>query len=294
MKPLKYLPLTFLFIGLLGCNSPQKKDNRKAKVKIVSNNVNIDYTDTGSGDTTLLFVHGWAINKTYWDSQVAHFKNRYRVVAIDLPGYGKSGRNRKVFNTAAFGQDIKNVIAQLHLKNVVLVGHSMAGDIILQGALDDPNHVIALVGVDNFKSAGVVSKGDTVKARKEYEQAIAAMKKDFKQVAFQWFNQDLFYKTTPKNIRERILNDVAHTDTVAAVSSMEQDNFNEGDELVKANKKLYLINSDYQPTDTTGLVARKIPYKLLLIHATGHFPMVEKPEDFNAMLDKVMADIKAH
>ncbi|MEB0260253.1 MULTISPECIES: alpha/beta hydrolase [unclassified Mucilaginibacter] len=291
MKTLCLLLVALLWPFIFACNSPQKKLNLTSKVSLISNNVRIDYTDTGKGDTTLLFVHGWAINKTYWANQVAYFGKRYRVVTIDLPGFGKSDKNRAKWNTAAYGQDIKNVISQLSLKNVILIGHSMAGSIVLQGAIDAPGNVIALVGVDNFKSVGIAST-DSVKDKQEYAKAIAAMKKNFKVVAFEWFNQGLFYKTTSKAIRERILNDVAHTDSTVAIATQEWDDFNDAAALLKAKKKLYLINSDYQPTDTTGLVAKKIPYKLLIVHDTGHFPMVEKPEEFNKLLDEVIADLR--
>ncbi|MGY4537350.1 pimeloyl-ACP methyl ester carboxylesterase [Mucilaginibacter sp. UYNi724] len=290
MKILRLSLLLFVCPFVFACNSPHKKINLTSKVSLISNGVRIDYTDTGRGDTTLLFVHGWAINKTYWADQVAHFGKRYRVVTIDLPGFGKSGKNRTKWNTAAYGQDIKNVMNQLGLKNVILVGHSMAGSIVLQGAVDAPENVIALVGVDNFKSVGIAS-ADSVKDKQEYAKAISAMKKNFKAVAFDWFNQGLFYKTTSKAIKVRILNDVAHTDSTIAIATQEWDNFNDAAMLLKAKKKLFLINSDYQPTDTTGLVAKKIPYKLLIIHDTGHFPMVEKPQEFNKLLDQVIAGL---
>ena len=299
MKFCPYFAALVLCLALFACNNPRPKntnainDDKDITTNLVSNGVRIDYTDTGTGDTTLLFVHGWCINKTYWTNQVAYFGKRYRVVTIDLPGFGKSGKNRTKWNTATFGQDIKNVINQLGLKNVILVGHSMAGNIVLQGAVDAPQNVLALVGVDNFKSVGVAWT-DSVKAMKEYAEAMTAMKKNFKAVAFDWFNKGLFYKTTSKALRERILNDVAHSDSAVAIACQEWDNFNDAAQLLKAKKKLYLINSDYQPTDTTGLVAKKIPYKLLEVHATGHFPMVEKPAEFNKLLDNVIADIRRH
>ncbi|MBB5394979.1 alpha/beta fold hydrolase [Mucilaginibacter sp. AK015] len=291
MKRKCLLLLPALCLIMFGCSGPSQKSKNTAPVSLVSNGVRIDYTDTGNGDTTLLFVHGWCINKSYWADQVAYFGKKYRVVTIDLPGFGKSGRNRTKWNTAAYGQDIKNVIDQLGLKNVVLVGHSMAGNIVLQGAVDAPENVIALVGVDNFKSVGQAPV-DSVKYKQEYGKVLAALRKDFKAVAFEWFNKELFYKTTTKAIRDRILNDVAHADQNIAIATQEWDSFNDTDALLKAKKKLYLVNSDYQPTDTTGLVAKKIPYKLYEVHATGHFPMVEKPQEFNLQLAKAIADIK--
>src|ERR1700761_288990 len=84
--------ITFLIVlmGLqFSCKpkSGEQSAGNQAK-KISDKGVNIAYSDTGKGDTTLLFVHGWAINRGYWSEQVKHFSSRYRVVAIDLPGFG--------------------------------------------------------------------------------------------------------------------------------------------------------------------------------------------------------------
>jgi pimeloyl-ACP methyl ester carboxylesterase len=282
--------LMLLPVLLLACN--HSSSTSTAKTQIHDQGVNIAYTDTGSGDTALLFVHGWCINKGYWSNQVAYFSKKYRVVAIDLPGFGESGRNRKDWSTTAFSQDIDSVISQLDLKNVILIGHSMAGDIVLQSAVDNPAKIIGLVGIDNFQGVG---QPETAQGKKEFADAIAMLKHNFKAVAFSYFNQDLFLKTTPEAIKKRVLNDVAHTDTTIAVAAMEQGNdFNEVAKLKQAKTKLYLINSDFHTTDTTGLIANKLPYRLLIIHGTGHFPMIEEPEKFNVLLEQVIADISAN
>ena len=276
-----YFTISFLIcvINFLACK--QKAETAKIAHPIIKDkNVVIDYTDTHNGDTTLLFVHGWCLNKSYWDNQVAYFKNRYRVVAIDLPGFGKSGKNRDGWNTAAFGADVDSVISQLKLRNVILIGHSMAGDIVLQAAKHQPQAVIGLVGVDNFKGVATgarFTKADTVK----YKQAIDSMRHEFRKFAADYFNQQLFYKTTSQAIRQRVLNDMMHTDPKIGTDCMELDNFDEAKELKAVGKKLCLINSDYTPTDTTGLHKNNIPFQVWYVHAVGHFPMVEKPADFN-------------
>jgi len=280
------LLLSIWLITLCACNGKSKHATFQNPI-VKNQNVIIDYTDTHTGDTTLLFVHGWCINKTYWSDQVAYFKNRYRIVTIDLPGFGKSGKNRSVWNTDAFGGDVSAVINQLNLKNVILIGHSMAGDIIVQTAKNNKKQVIGLIGIDNFKSVGVggrPSKSDSI----GYKKAIDSLRHDFKRIAFEYFNQDLFYKTTSKSIKERILNDVAHVNTDIASDCMEQDNFDEAKELLSTNKKLCLINSDVKPTNTSGLKSKKIPFQIWYIHATGHFPMVEKPHDFNVLLSQAI------
>ena len=257
-------------------------------LKITDKGVNIAYTDNGKGDTTLLFVHGWCINKTYWTSQVNYFSKKYRVVTVDLPGFGQSGKNRNEWTTKAFGRDIDSVMTQLNLKNVILIGHSMAGDIVLQAAVNAPNRVIGLVGVDNFKNLGHVQ---TPQDKVEYGRAIDSLKHHFRQITFEYFNQSLFYKTTTGQIRKRVLGDVAKVDTVIASACMEENDFDEIKQLSVMKKKLYLINSDYTKTDTTGFKVNHIPYQVFIIHATGHFPMIEKPQEFNILLMQIISKI---
>jgi pimeloyl-ACP methyl ester carboxylesterase len=293
MKSLFYLlSATILSAGMLSCshNKTNLTAADTAKTTIHHNGVNIAYTDTrNTSDTTLLFVHGWAINKGYWKDQVSYFGKRYRVVAIDLPGFGQSGKNRKQWDTQTFAGDVDSVIKALDLKKVILVGHSMSGDIVLQAAIDNPDKVIGLVGVDNFNSPGAPQ---TEQSKKEYAAAIIQLKQHFKQTAFAWFNQELFSKTTSKEIRERVLNDVAKADSVIAVACLENGNdFKEIDKLKEAGKKLYLINSDMHPVDSTYLLANKIPYHIYIVPGSGHFPMVEHPKIFNMQLDHVIGDI---
>jgi pimeloyl-ACP methyl ester carboxylesterase len=280
------LPLGSVITLLFSCNNTNTASSNKTTID--DKGVKISYTDTSKGDTTLVFVHGWCINKTYWSDQVAFFSDKYRVVTVDLPGFGQSGKNRTSWNAETFGSDIDSVLSQLNLKNVILVGHSMAGDIVLQAAINAPDRVIGLVGVDNFKNVGYT---ETKQEKEDDAKAIDLLKHNFKQVAFQYFNQSLFYKTTVDSIRERVLNDVAKADTVIATACMEQQDFDEVKKLVAVKKKLSLINSDVTPTDTTGFIANHILYQVFYIHETGHFPMIEKPKEFNSLLEQAIAKI---
>ncbi|SEN56119.1 Pimeloyl-ACP methyl ester carboxylesterase [Mucilaginibacter gossypiicola] len=292
---MRKLPALFSLITSIGlwyaCTQhPQSKNvSDKPIIKINNHVVNIAYTDIGKGDTTLLFVHGWCINKSYFNEQAKYFGNKYRVITMDLPGYGQSGKNRNSWTVNDFASDVTSVITTLKLKNVILVGHSMAGEIIVQAKLNAPQQVIGLVGIDNFK--GFDGKPKTAKSKADYAEAIAMLKKHFKAVATAYFNQDLFYKTTSAAIRKRILNDVANADSAIAIASMEDNNFNTTAKLKASKIKLHLINSDYTPNDTIGFIKAGIPYQLLQIHATGHFPMIEKPAEFNRLLQQAINQI---
>jgi len=292
MKPILYLAVTLIIAGAIAsCN--QKKTTLSAedpnKIAIHNNGVAIAYSDTGKSDTTLLFVHGWAINKSYWADQRAFFAKQYRVVAIDLPGFGESGKNRDKWDTKTFASDVDSVIAALKLEKVVLIGHSMSGDIVLQSAVDNKDAVIGLVGVDNFQGPG---RPVTEKDKKEFTAAMTQMKLHFRAVATDYFNQSLFSKTTTPEIKKRILGDVNKADSVIAIASMNDgSDFNEIDRLKESNQRLYLINSDRQPVDTTFMTAQKIPFKIYYVHDSGHYPMIEHPTQFNEFLRLVMAEI---
>ena len=291
MNKLIYILIAnILTIGLVSCSS---QPDPAAKINIENHGVHIAYTDNGKSDTTLLFVHGWCINKSYWSAQVAFFSKKYRVVTIDLPGFGESGKNRSSWNSRIFGKDVNEVINQLKLKHVILIGHSMAGDIVLQSAINAPKQVIGIVGVDNFKNVGSgAAKKPSRADEQDYANAISAFKHHFKTSAADYVNHYLFYKTTSDEVRKRVLNDVSHADSVIATACLENDNFDERAKLLKSKKKIYLINSDYTPTDTSGLKADGIHYQVFYMHDTGHFPMVEKPNDFNVLLAQVLKGIK--
>ena len=67
----------------------------------------------------------------------------------------------------------------------------------------------------------------------------------------------------------------------------------EAKQLSRLNQKLYLINSDAYPTDTVGLGDSGIAYEIIDIAATGHYPMIEKPSEFNKLLKQTIQKIEA-
>jgi len=121
------------------------------QITIRDKQVEINYFQQGEGDTTLLFLHGWCINGAYWENQVEYFSKKYNVYAIDLPGFGKSKAERINLTIEEYANDVIAFIDTMNLKNVVIIGHSMAGKIMLQTALANNPKVTGIVGVDNFK-----------------------------------------------------------------------------------------------------------------------------------------------
>jgi pimeloyl-ACP methyl ester carboxylesterase len=54
----------------------------------------------GAGTPTLVFVHGWSCDRSYWRGQVRPLAARYQTVAVDLAGHGESGVGRRAWTMA--------------------------------------------------------------------------------------------------------------------------------------------------------------------------------------------------
>jgi pimeloyl-ACP methyl ester carboxylesterase len=90
----------------------------------------IAYELIGAGRPALVLVHGWSCDRTYWNAQLESLSRDFTVVTVDLAGHGESECGREAWSIAAFGYDVALVVALNGLEDVVLVGHSMGGDVI--------------------------------------------------------------------------------------------------------------------------------------------------------------------
>lgn len=89
--------------------------------------IQIAYKDQGKGKT-ILFSHGWPLSADAWDGQIAFFLEQgYRVIAHDRRGHGRSSQTYENNTMDQFADDLGELIEQLNLKDVVLVGHSTGG-----------------------------------------------------------------------------------------------------------------------------------------------------------------------
>ena len=263
------------------------------QITIRAKQVEINYFQQGQGDTTVLFLHGWCINGTYWKNQVEHFSKNYNVYAIDLPGFGKSKAERANWTIEEYARDVTEFIYTMKLKNVVIVGHSMAGEIMLQTALTNNPDIAGVIGVDNFKLIDVAFTPEQMKQMTDF---FPMLEKDFKNSAPVYADMMLFHPTTSKEVKDRVKIDFANCDPVIGYRTfMNQMQFayNDAQRLEQLNYKLYLINSDAFPTNEIGLKNHcKNSFQVQTIVATGHYPMIEKPTEFNLILENVLTSME--
>ena len=90
-------------------------------------NIDIYYEDHGSGKPIIL-IHGYPLSGASWEKQMPVLLNAgYRVITYDRRGFGKSSQPTVGYNYDTFAADLREVVTQLKLQDVTLVGFSMGG-----------------------------------------------------------------------------------------------------------------------------------------------------------------------
>jgi pimeloyl-ACP methyl ester carboxylesterase len=98
-----------------------------------------------SGKTPFLFVHGLGSSETFYGSQIPTISQQRRCVALDLPGSARSPVPESSQSVESISDDVLALMDKLHLKKVVLVGHSMGGMIVCHIAAENPKRVESLI-----------------------------------------------------------------------------------------------------------------------------------------------------
>lgn len=242
----------------------------------------INYELRGEGLPALVFVHGWCCDHSYWQKQIDHFSSQYTVVAIDLGGHGDSGLDRDTWTMAAFGRDVVAVVEKLGLRQVVLIGHSMGGTVVVEAAQQIPGRVKAIIGVDTFKNLG------QTRTQAQVEVENAPFRKDFRQATDDFVRTGMFVPTSDAALIDKIAKDMAAAPPQVGFDAGVRLDSHDA-ELQKGLQKLQVpimsINSDYQPTDDA---AERYGISIELMSGTGHFVMLEDPETFNLVLENVL------
>jgi pimeloyl-ACP methyl ester carboxylesterase len=107
--------------------------------------LDIAYVDEGAGEHTLLLIHGLGTNAKGWLRNIPALAQRHRVIALDLPGYGRSSKGPYPYSMRFHAEVCAGLLAELGIDRAVWVGHSMGGQIALTAALEMPGPVAGLV-----------------------------------------------------------------------------------------------------------------------------------------------------
>lgn len=259
-------------------------DGIERKTCFANDGVSIVYSVAGTGDPALVFIHGGLANRTFWDGQLKEFAGLHRVVALDLAGHGESGLNRKKWGIPEFGADVKAVIEAEKLKNVIIFGNSLGGPVAIEAALLLPDRVLGVVGVDTFQVLNMRFTPEEAKQRAESFQS------DFSG-ALKQMVQMLFHADADPALIEEVESRMGETSPEAVYSMFLSLAGYEGAVASGLTVPLRAINGDLYPTDMEGNRNVKADFDAVIMRHMGHYPMLERPTEFNNLVTEIVASL---
>lgn len=161
--------------------------------------IKIRYSDKGKGRAIVL-IHGFPGSLDIWNTFSESLAKHFRVIAIDLPGFGESPPIGYIHSMELFAECIKQLIDKLNYRKYVLCGHSMGGYVALAFAELYTKNVS---GISLFHSNAFA---DSEEKKKDRTRAIELVKHDAKHYVSELVNK-LFAeanKETHKNAIEHI------------------------------------------------------------------------------------------
>ncbi len=106
--------------------------------------ISLYYQEQGEGEPFFL-LHGNGEDGTYFANQLSFFSDRYRVIAVDTRGHGKSPRGTAPFTMEQFAVDLHKLMDKLEIQKAMILGFSDGANIAMKFALKYPERVNALI-----------------------------------------------------------------------------------------------------------------------------------------------------
>jgi len=237
--------------------------------------LNVD--DGGTGGLPVVFLHSFAGDTSHWSDQLSHLRETRRAIAIDLRGHGKSDAPANGdYSVEAMAGDVDAVVNNLGLTRFVLVGHSLGGSTAIAYAAAHPDKVAGLV----LASAAGKVPGD------QAEKIIAAMTADFDKVYGDYWNKllvgakpDVLQKL---NAGKSAMKPDAALAIIKAIFAF--------DPVAALNKypgpKLAIVTPQNNTPADLHVLVKNLPHKE--ITGTSHWLHMDKPEEFNVILDEFL------
>lgn len=291
LKHLVLVPMLAMLTLFMGCQGDTQPDTskeppeRSAGVTAVATDsvpsadgVMIYYDVYGQGDTTVMLVHGWACDASYWKEQIDALNDEYRVVAIDLAGHGRSGVGRDEWTMSAYGADVAAVADDLNAGNIALVGHSMGGTVILEAAAMLGDRVHGVIGVDTYQNLGQTHTEEEVAGYIAYfEQGFEDKVKEFV--------RGMFPDNADSTLVNEVVNDMAKTPQDVGLGSFRYlFAYDNREVLSKLDIPILTIASDKYPIEIEQNKELYAGFDATIIDSTGHFLHMERPSEFNQRL----------
>jgi pimeloyl-ACP methyl ester carboxylesterase len=257
-------------------NPLDKAPSRYAK----ADGMKVHYKSLGKGQTALVFVHGWTADLTSWRYQVPAFAGKVRLVLIDLPGHGKSDKPKTDYTMDLFARAVEAVLTDAGVKKAVLAGHSMGTPVVRQFYRRSPKKVVGLIAVD-----GRLQKLDL--PPEALKKIVAQLEGPDYKAAVGKLIDGMLTKDTPAEVRKHLKGSYPAAPQHVARSALRAmlDPSIWKDDPIKVPTQAILAKSPFWTPEYEKYVRKLAPgIDYQMMDGVGHFLMMEKPREFNALL----------
>jgi pimeloyl-ACP methyl ester carboxylesterase len=256
----------------------------------------VNYVDFGEGEP-VLFVHGLAGCWRNWLENVPRFGKDYRVLALDLPGFGDSPKPSWEITMANYGRLLHDFCERLGLDHVAaLVGNSMGGFVATEAVIDEPERfdrlvLVSAAGISFAESTDRVVRvaGRMVEAAAPHllsgDRKIWLSRAKGRQLAFGGVMR------APAKLRPELLKEQANPGLSAPgffealVAIHGYDTRKRLTEIEIPTLVVWGLNDKVVPVEAALGYHRLIPRsRLEIFERTGHVPMIERPARFNGLV----------
>jgi 3-oxoadipate enol-lactonase len=245
--------------------------------------IELHYERYGSGEPILL-LHGLGSSTLDWELQITALSEQYQVVVADFRGHGQSDKPAGPYSIAGFAADIANLITQLGLGPMHVVGISMGGMVAFQLAVDAPEQVRSLVIINS----GPEFPSHTLKAKLVIQSRLLMLKFMGMRRLGTAIAKRLFPAPEHESLRHMFvdrfsINDPrAYEDSVRAIAK-----FSVAERLDRIRCPVLVVASDRDYTPVSAKQAylpRIASAKLIVIRDAGHACTLDQPDEVNAAL----------
>ena len=240
------------------------------------NGTQLWYDERGSGDA-VVFLHAGLLDSRQWERQLETFGERYRAIAYDVRGYGRSPAPPEPYR---LHEDLLGLLDALGLGRAAVVGNSMGGKTAIDATLAAPERVAALVAV----GAAVSGVGFRAYSDEQGERAETAWNAgDHEGAADVWLEV-----WAPLGVDDR-LREIAYTNASVDYDELElAGDPPAADRLAELRPPTLVIVGD---TEVQGIVdsceklAREVPgARLELMQGADHLPNLRRPDAFDRLV----------
>ncbi len=224
------------------------------------------YTDKGEGEV-IVFLHGWGCSKEIFEDLASRYSDKYRVITIDLPGFGESEEPKKNVDSGFYVNVLQDLLSSINVSKPILVGHSFGGKIsMLYASLYDVSKLILIdsSGIKPNRGITYYIRISVYKALKKLGIKLNLGSSDYKNASY---------------IMKGILSKVVNEDIQ--------------DEIEKITCETLII---WGENDTTTPIEDAYKLEELIsdsavvkIPNSYHYPFIENKEYFNIVLDSYLS-----